>query len=413
MRPAIAALLLAALLALVYWAGSDAGARAERALQGTLREPQPGARGELEAALGIPNARARALHLARYFDQASPADLDTTLQTYQAAEAYIDALALVLLADWWASFDAPGALYRTLQPGFNFVDANAARYTIVRRWARQDPAAARKFVDEHRGSVNSDLLTQALVVGWSERDGVSDVWRYIEKLRTGRERQKAILALVVRSFTINGVDETLRSVEALPDEAPGNFKLQAFRRTAWALARYDPERARQWSAERSGDPLGAGLLRLVGVSLARTGGEDALEWLRKRLPGEERDQAIRESFRAWLVSDRETAIAWLRGATPDSALEPALVALIPTLGRSDPEQARALLDRIEDPGLSEAAYLALARAWIAHDREAALAWLESESVPIDEETRRRLEEQSRVPMPVPRRGEPSPEPAGA
>jgi len=385
MRLALAALLLTVLLASIYWAGAGAGAKAP-----------PGARNELEAALSVPKERTRAVRLARYFDEASPADLEATLQAYESAEAYVDALALVLLADWWAGFDPPGAFDHTL--GWRFRDADAARVTIVRSWGRRDPASAQGVVDEHRGTPRSDLLSQALAVGWAEGEDPSGVWAYLETLPRGLERQKALLAVISRSFVSNGVDETLRAVEALPDDGTYRFKLQAYRRTAWALARYDPERAKQWAVAQNEGPFGDGLLRLVGVSRAAAEGADALQWLQTLGPGEQRDEAVRETFRAWLTRDRQDAIDWLRDAEPDPAFEPALVLLVSAVARSDPEQARGILDRIEDPMLRETAYAYLARAWMTHDREAALAWFQA--APVSEETRRRvLEERPGVPTP--------------
>jgi hypothetical protein len=410
MRPALVVLLLSALLTALYWAGADAGARAERALQAIHRQPQAGARTELEAVLGVPNARARALQLAEYFDRASPADLDATWQAYQSAEAYVDALALVLLADWWASFDPAGAFAHSLN--WRFRDADAARFTIMRSWARQEPAAARRFTDENRNRANpnSDVLIQALVVGWAERGDASDVWLYVEQLSAGVERQRAVLALIARSFAANGVEETLRSVDAIPDDGRNQFKRYAYRRTAWALARFDPERAKQWVVERIDGPYGGGILRLVGGSLAVSDGAGALEWLQTFQPGEERDEAVLETFRAWLRHDRELAIAWLRDAAPNTALEPALVQLVSATAQTDPAQAQAILERIEDPGLREAAYVYLVRSWMTHDRDAALAWFET--APVSEEARRHVVEE-RPGILTPRRSQPSPAPAGS
>ena len=129
----------------VFWAGADAGARSERALRARISEPQATAPNELEAVLGIPDAGARASALVSLLQKAGPGDVEAAFGVLEATNLPVDAVALILVTDWAASFDPHDALRRAV--ALEHRESSAAVYAALRRWARQDPDEAVRFVE--------------------------------------------------------------------------------------------------------------------------------------------------------------------------------------------------------------------------------------------------------------------------
>jgi hypothetical protein len=373
MRAVIAALILAGSLVGVFWAGADAGARSERALRARASEPLAGVPSDLEAALGIADAAARAHALASLLKRSGPADVDTLFQVIDATNLPVDPVALVILADWAAGLDPRDAFRRV--GALRNRDSYAAAYAVVRRWARQDPAEARRAVEAVNDPRGLDPLYEALVMGWAERLGDQAPWAFVEAMPMGVTRQKLIQTLVGRKMVVEGVEPTLRYVESLPDDAARRFKLQVFRRAAHALARQDPERAVAWALQHSDGPNGDGMLRKVGTARVALEGAAGFEWLRGAAAGPQRDEAVTETYRRWLMADRAAALAWLGDAPHDPAFEPALVLLVGATARRDPREALELVARIRDPGLAQGAKLRLGSLWLKRDAEAATRWI--------------------------------------
>ena len=94
-------------------------------------------------------------------------------------------------------------------------------------------------------------------------------------------------------------------------------------------------------------------------------------WLRDAEAGPQRDEAVTETYRRWIIEDRASATAWLRDAPHEPAFEPALVLLVGLTARRDPAEALELVTRIRDPGLAQSAKLRLGSLWLTRDAVAA------------------------------------------
>jgi len=372
-RALLASLFLAGTLVAVFWAGADAGARSERALRARISEAQTAAPNELEAALAIPDAGARASALASLLQKAGAEDVEAAFRVLETTNLPVDAVAVLLVTDWAASFDPHDALRRAV--ALEHSESSAAVSAALRRWARQEPDEALRFAESIHDPRGTDRLFQALVMGWAERVGDPAPWSYVRNLPMGPSRQKLIRTLVGRKLVLEGVEPTLRFVESIPDDAARRFKLQVFRRTARALARQDPELAVKWAQRHSDGPHGDGLLRKVGTARVVLEGAPGFAWLRDVEAGPQRDEAVLETYRLWLSRDRAGAMNWLRDAPSEPAFEPALVMLVGATARTDPAEALELLPRIQDPGLLQSAKLRLGRLWLARDEPAARDWI--------------------------------------
>jgi hypothetical protein len=227
----------------------------------------------------------------------------------------------------------------------------------------------------------SDQLTSALVEGWLE-SGLPGLEEYLIEMPPSNEQQFAISALVRRLIVRDGIDAALRWVEALPDEAPGRFKLQAYRRVASAVADIDPQRAAHWAEKQLAGDFGNGVPRRVGVSWGRQdGGEAAMTWLASLPAVDHLPFAVDATYREWLRHDREGALRWLREAEPNPTFEPAISLYALVTVSDDLQTALEWAQRLQDEELRHQTLEKLARAWLANDPEAARAWIEGSELP--------------------------------
>jgi hypothetical protein len=285
---------------------------------------------------------------------------------------------LLLIVEWLARHDPEGA-YAWVQVHGGHQSPVVLR-GLIRAWAARDPAAARGVISEGHTIRKSDQLTSALVEGWLE-SGLPGVEEYLVEMPPSNQQQFAISALVRRLIVRDGIDAALRWVEALPDEAPGRFKLQAYRRVASAVADIDPQRAAHWAEKQLAGDFGDGVPRRVGVSWGGQDGEAAMTWLASLPAVDHLPFAVDATYREWLRHDREGALRWLREAEPNPTFEPAISLYALAAVRDDPQTALEWAQRLQDEELRHLTLEKLARAWLANDPEAARAWIEGSELP--------------------------------
>jgi len=199
-------------------------------------------------------------------------------------------VAVVLLADWWARLDPTGAFEWIQRERMGMTPAVTT--AVVRAWAGRDPEEAARAIE---GIANRELhrtSVDALVRGWND-SGRPGLTAYLVALPRGIERQRAI-SLVARSKVHReGVEETFRWAEALPDD-PDGFKLNVFRRVASWAAEVDPQRAAAWAERHGQGEYGKGLYRRVGTRWARQDGLAAMTWLATLPAGPRRDVGVED-----------------------------------------------------------------------------------------------------------------------
>jgi hypothetical protein len=284
---------------------------------------------------------------------------------------------LLLIVEWLARHDPEGA--------YKWVQGRGRRNPVVlrgliRAWAARDPAAAREVISKETSTRDSDQLTSAFVEGWLD-SGLPGVEEYLAEMPPSNEQQYAIAALARRLILRNGIDAALRWVEALPDEAPRRFKLQAYRRVASAVADIDPQRAAHWAEKQLAGDFGDGVPRRVGVSWSAQDGEAAMTWLASLPAVDHLPLAVNWTYREWLRHDREGALRWLREAEPNPTFEPAISLYALTTALDDLQTSLEWAQRLQDEELRHQTLEKLARAWLANDPEAARAWIEGSELP--------------------------------
>jgi hypothetical protein len=152
-----------------------------------------------------------------------------------------------------------------------------------------------------------------------------------------------------------------------------------------ALASRDVEKALAYLDRISNSQQRAMLASAIGPALARTDPDRALAWAK------ENDRGMR-----WgLIGEVLAAIA---STQPDKAIDEALQlpnarqrqhalgTIAMSMSRSEPQQAIALLDRIEQPGDRSSVAQNIASVWMQSDPDAALSWI----LQMDDNERHRM-----------------------
>jgi hypothetical protein len=183
-------------------------------------------------------------------------------------------------------------------------------------------------------------------------------------------------------------DAAMRWVESIvrDDAYEMKFKKQVFRRGMRMVGRADPELTAAWAMEHEGQPYATDAARIVAGRWGARDGRAAMQWVQD-LPREEPPEvAVREAFRAWLASDREGAVAWLESETLTAFHDPAIAYYANNLANPDPEEAIVWCERLLDSASQLPCLKTAAAKWFQKDPAAAETWLQQS--PLDEEARR-------------------------
>jgi hypothetical protein len=220
------------------------------------------------------------------------------------------------------------------------------------------------------------------------------MWDFVAKMTPGLERELASTALMEWVVTRGGTEALLARVESLPDDAPGRFKLAAFRTAAGLAAHRDPELALAFIDRHAEGPYSRNLLKRFAVRRVKDDGPGTMQMLLDRPAGRERQRALRETYRRWLGFDRQAALAWMpETAAADPRFIPLCDIYAVALAQSDREHRGQSMARaaqwsegIADSATQHKTRVELGVIWLSYEPEAASAWLEERG--IEAEVRR-------------------------
>lgn len=118
--------------------------------------------------------------------------------------------------------------------------------------------------------------------------------------------------------------------------------------------------------------------RPAGGILATLSSQEAVESLMARKPGVERDQTLRQAVGTWAEEAPEDALTWVRRLDPGEDRDWLMGTALTALADQDANQAASLLEAEMPSGLPRNhALVAIAQRWVQVAPEDAMAWLES------------------------------------
>lgn len=286
---------------------------------------------------------------------------------------------VVLLATWWARFDPDGARDWTTR---NWTAAHiSVLAAILRTWAARDPKAAWAEAQRLRVPLQRETASDAVIMGWRDADG-APLDEFVASLPDGEIQQRAAEAVARRQVITVGAERALAWVEELADP---KYRELMRPRVAGAAAFADPSTAAAWAAPKITDsPRTSGLARRVATRWVRSDPEAAMTWLESLPDGGDREDGVLESYRDWLATRRNEAIAWIERQPLEPWLEPAFSLYARNeLAFRDPKGALELAGRFSDENRRNTTSTYIARGWLERDYAAADAWLKQSKLPAD------------------------------
>ncbi len=325
----------------------------------------------------------RSYRMSAFLEGLGPQELPAALEVLEQNSIAVtrEEARLFLLA--WSRFDAPGAFAWARAWPTQWSDTLMEE--AIYAWGLRDPRAALRELEAVEAPEQKVRLRRSLLEGWlhsQDRTGASE---YIAAIPEARQRSRLAFLLAAETMR-DGAEAVMRWAEAVPEDAPNDFKRGAFYHASAVLAREDPRRAAQWFEAHRTLPYSTGSLDVIARRWAEYHDPPALfEWLRS-LPSEgerasEIGEAVAATFGIWLGKAPEEAEAWLSSRTPDPELDSAVAELVRSLSQASPASAIAWAARIQDETQRRRSTLLAGRAWRRQDPEALRAWLAQSDLP--------------------------------
>jgi hypothetical protein len=301
-------------------------------------------------------------------------------------------LRLVMLA--WARFDAPGA-YAWARKEAPMGARQSLTDQAMYAWGFTDGPAAMRLVDEIEDPELQGRLRTKAMDAWMRSDDRQGVTEYIASHPKARRRARFMLLLSGEVVKSDGLDEAMRWVESIPDDAERDMKLALFQNVAKLVAAADPELAADWFLAHRTRPYTEGALAFIirrWVQRHPKRRPEAFEWLLAMssdgIREGEREDAVGAGFRSWMQIDPDAAQQWLLTALPNPVLERAVNEAFRRLLPTDAGAAMAWVQQLEDESVRHTQSVRVGVRWRGEDRVAFDEWLGKNDLP--EETRQEI-----------------------
>lgn len=312
-----------------------------------------------------------------------PEDVVPALEMIDEHRVGIDADEVRLFMFGWTRFDGPGAFATARDWPTPW--SSVLMKGVMHAWGFNDGRAARAAWEQIEDEELRESLQMELLGGWvasHDRVGASEFAATVSKPRL---RTRLALRLAGEAMR-DGPDAVIAWADAVPVDAPNDFKKAVFGRAAGVLARLDPERVKPWYEGQMRHLYTRTGLSGIAAQWAQYHDVDALiEWIEGLRIAEaresERTDAIREAFRIWAVEAPVEAVAWLESASPGPLRDAAIDQSVRAMAETSPAEALRWIGQIVDDDLRRKRTLKYTRRWYAQDRDAASAWIAQADIP--------------------------------
>jgi len=323
----IAAIFVALALALGFWLGRATAPVPESELASV---------DSFRRALEDPDWLTRSYRFSSFLVGLNPENLPEALEVLEPQLPWLltDEFRAFMLA--WSRFDPRGAFEQArswpLQVRRNA--GGAAMYA----WGFRNPLEAVRELSAVEDGDLKEFWAARLLAGWAHGEYRDSASEYIAKLPDGSTRE-AYLAILAWEISKEGPEALVRWVESVPDDPP-RFKEAVFIKSVGTLAGIDAPVAARWMEDNL-DRGGAGeaLIALAGA-WATSDPLTAMGWLTGLPAGRNRDGAVRTGFRVWFNHSPNDAERWLRSASPERAVDPAVRFLVELSREEKPAASR-------------------------------------------------------------------------
>ncbi len=351
--------------------------------QGSESSPSRPGLDTLRAGLGERDELERLYLLTSFLRTLGPEDVLPALAEVEKHRVGFDKEEVRLLMLAWTRFDGPGAFAtaRDWPTPWRSILMEEAMHA----WGFNDGRAAHAEWEQIENEELRERLRAALVSGWvssRDRQGATEFAATVSKPR----RRTRLAFRLAGQAKRDGPDAVIAWAEAVPEDAPNQFKEVVFATAAGAIAALDPERVAPWYESRMQHwYTTSGLLSIAGKWAYFHDPKPLIAWI-ETLPIEEaregeRTDAVREAFRTWAPEAPGEVEAWLETASGGPIRDAAIDQLARAAADASPAEALRWAGQIEDEKLRRLRTLRYTRRWFVKDPDAAAAWLAEADIP--------------------------------
>jgi hypothetical protein len=335
-----------------------------------------------ERSLGERDALIRSYGFTGFLPALSPDNIDEAIEVLDEKRHWLSRYELRNFMVAWSRFDPRGALDWALSKRGRFKEDAAA--AALWAWAFKDPVAAKQAISSLDEIDATQAIQDEFILGWlwGQAPGAAE---YIAELPAGIPRQKAMSALTI-SLMRKGPESVIQWADAIPDDAPGNYKSIAFQKAGIILAYVDPELASRWITGHLNHQYSTRAVSVIGSQWVEQDAEAALAWLVGLPTGKAVENALRSAFGTWLKRDSDAAMDWLRSASPAASVDPAIQVVVRRDSGIEPATALEWAQRTHDPTARSELIIGIGQDWFRTDPEATLEWLSESGLPDDIQT---------------------------
>lgn len=215
-----------------------------------------------------------------------------------------------------------------------------------------------------------------LVEGAVNRGDQQGLIDWIGSLDDPAERSRLTQSIVFKLLRERAPRDVVAFFDAVPVDASGPYKKQAFLIVLDKLVRHDADAAIAFRDARVSEPWAENSLGQLVSAWADVDPIAALAWLDTQPPGEEHERALETLVDRWSAHDMNAAIEWTKKQLPSPMVDRLCTRFVSGLTVSDPDQAMELAARIVDPTARHQSLRAFARYWFLRMPPETRTWLE-------------------------------------
>jgi len=265
----------------------------------------------------------------------------------------------------------------------------SAQQVLISAWAKQDPKAALKFVDQARYGENSnrfsywDSLLQTIASVWAARDPDAAIaWAKARpEHNAGEDVEDAFMYGLIGSLASH---DTAKATALLAEMPFGMSRRTALAGMIPYIASQGEEALVSWKDSLQDEKLRKGAANMIGREIANSNPQAAAEWIVKRMGSDTEFSSIDFVFEQWMLKDSGQAREYYETLPAGQVRKDAFTSIVTQLcvNGKGAENAGWIIERMDDGKLPMHSMHWVFEHWAQKDFAAATACFEA--LPADE-----------------------------